>query len=33
MLERKKAIEDGLEVLEDIILDKWELALNKLHSK
>ena len=33
MLERKKAIEDGLEVLEDIILNKWELALNKLHSK
>ena len=33
MLERKRAIEGGLEVLEDIILNKWELALNKLHSK
>ena len=33
MLDRKKAIQNGMEVLEDIVLNKWEIALNKLHSK
>ena len=31
--ERKKAIKNGIEVIEDIIFDGWELAANKLHSK
>lgn len=31
--ERKKAIENGIEVVEDIIFDGWEFAINKLHSK
>ena len=31
--ERKKAIKNGIEVIEDIISDGWELAVNKLHSK
>ena len=31
--ERKKAIMSGIEIIEDIILNEWEKAVNKLHSK
>ena len=31
--ERLNAIENGLEIIEFIIEDKWDLALNTLHSK
>ena len=31
--ERKKAIMSGIEIIEDIILNAWEKAVNKLHSK
>ena len=31
--ERKKAILSGIEIIEDVILNNWEKAVNKLHSK
>ena len=31
--ERLKAIENGLEIIDFIVEDKWDLALNTLHSK
>ena len=31
--ERKMAISSGIEIIEDVILNNWEKALNKLHSK
>ena len=31
--ERKKAILSGIEIIDDVILNNWEKAVNKLHSK
>jgi len=31
--ERKMAISSGIEIIEDVILNNWEKAVNKLHSK
>ena len=31
--ERKKAMLSGIEIIEDVILNNWEKAVNKLHSK
>ena len=31
--EREMAISSGIEIIEDVILNNWEKAVNKLHSK